>query len=169
MTIIENRPTQRDPGQLLDGMTEGARLSPDTLFSRGSKLMVDCTHVQSIEHHGLSVIPVEEVFSDPHAIFLGFGFPNVYLAVPRDADAERGPGWDRFAAFMFFRQAAYVADTKGRVQGGMLVELRDLPSVAREQLRSAMADGVGKRHASCANATGQALTAAGFTLSLIHI
>lgn len=160
---IDATPTDRDPMHLLAGMTAGAKLSPDTLFSRGSQLIVDCSHVQSVEHEGLSVIPVDEVFADPDAIFLGFGFPNVFLAIPREPKAERGPGWDRFAAFMFFRQAAYIADTKGRVQGGVLVELRGLPESAASQLRAAMTKGVGKRHISCANATGRALTAAGFT------
>ena len=156
-------PERQDPSHLLEGMTDGARLSPDTLFSTGSNLVIDASHVQVVKHEGLSVVPIDEVFGDSDAVFLGFGFPNVYLAMPRAGDSGAVPGWDRLAAFMFFRQAAFVADTKGRVQGGMLVELRGLPPVAKAQLREAAQTVVGKRHISCANAIGQALTAAGFT------
>lgn len=161
--IDDDQTIERDPEHLLAGISTGAKLSPDTLFSRGSHLIVDCSHVQNVRHEGLSVVPVEEVFADPEAVFLGFGFPNVYVAMPRDEDDERGSGWDRFAAFMFFRQAAYIHDTKGRVQGGMFVELRGLSHQARAALRNALEQDVGKRHVSCANATGRALTAAGFT------
>ncbi len=148
---------------LFDGLTEGAKLRTETLFSGSPHLVVDATHVAVVQHDGLSVIPVAEVFSNPDTTFLGFGNPNVFLSLPRLPTAERGPGWDRFAAFMYWRQAAYVADTKGRVQGGVFVELRDLPPVAVERLRQATSGLVGRRTISCANATGRVLSRAGFT------
>ncbi len=145
------------------GLTEGARLRTETLFSSSPQLVVDATHVGVVEHEGLPVIPVSEVFSNPETTFLGFGNPNVFLALPRSASAERGPGWDKFAAFMYWRKPAFVADTKGRVQGGVFIELRGLPPHALDRLRVAITERSGKRNISCANATGRALRSAGFT------
>lgn len=156
-------PPVHDEGDLLNGLTDGVKFTTDTLFSRGTQLVLDASHVNAVRHEGLSVIPIGEVFSDSDAVFIGFGFPNVYVAVPREDDAERGSGWDRFAAFMFWRQQAHVADTKGRVQGGVLVQLRNLPEEAIDRLRAAMQSGAGQRSISCANANGRMLTAAGFT------
>jgi len=156
-------PPVHDEGDLLDGLTDGVKFTTDTLFSRGTQLVLDASHVNTVRHQGLSVIPIGEVFSDPDAVFIGFGFPNVYVAVPRSEDSERGAGWDRFAAFMFWRQQAHVADTKGRVQGGVLVQLRNLPDEAIARLRAAMEHGSGRRTISCANANARMLAAAGFT------
>lgn len=156
-------PPVHDEGDLLDGLTDGVKFTTDTLFSRGAQLVLDASHVHTVRHEGLSVIPIGEVFSDPDAVFIGFGFPNVYVAVPREEESERGSGWDRFAAFMFWRQAAHVADTKGRVQGGVLVQLRNLPDEAISRLRSSMEEGAGRRTISCANANARMLGAAGFT------
>jgi hypothetical protein len=148
---------------LFDGLTDGAKLKTEALFSSSSQLVVDASHVTMVEHEGLSVVPVAEVFSNANATFLGFGKPNVFLSVPRPATADVAAGWDRFAAFMFWRKAAFIADTKGRVQGGVFVELRDLPPEALVRLRQAMGDFEGRKTITCANATGRVLTQAGFT------
>jgi hypothetical protein len=148
---------------LFDGLTDGAKLKTEALFSSSSQLVVDASHVTMVEHEGLSVVPVAEVFSNANATFLGFGKPNVFLSVPRPATAEVAAGWDRFAAFMFWRKAAFVTDTKGRVQGGVFVEMLDLPPQALVRLRQAMGDFEGRKTITCANATGRVMTQAGFT------
>lgn len=159
MSAAENLPEH----ELFDGLTAGARLATDQLFNRGSQLVVDASHVQTVEHHGLSVIPIDEVFTDPTAAFIGFGFPNVFLAVPRLATDDKGVGWDRFAAFMFWRQSSYVHDTRGRVQGGVIFELRGLSPAAIDNLRLTMANHEGQRNISCAHANARVLNDAGFT------
>lgn len=146
---------------LLDGMTDGASLAPDGLFSRGSRMVVDASHVQAVQHDGLKLIPVAEVFANPNAVFLGFGEPNVYLTVPRQPGAN--VGWDKYAATMFWRQKSFVADTKGRVQGGILIELRNLHEAALEEICKAMRAQSGKRSITCARANARVLDAAGFT------
>lgn len=149
--------------ELYAGLTAGARLATDTLFSRGAQLVVDASHIQMVRHAGLDVISIDEVFSNPRAVFLGFGFPNVFLAVPRPDGHIDGPGWNRFAAFMFWRQASYTHDAKGRVQGGVLFELRNLPDQAVEALRVAMGAHGGQRNVSCAHANARVLNDAGFS------
>ncbi len=149
--------------QFLDGLTEGAKLKTEALFSGSSQLVVDASHVATVQHEGLSVVPVAEVFSNPATTFLGFGKPNVFLSVPRVATADVGAGWDKFAAFMFWRKGAHIADTKGRVQGGVFVELRNLPPEAVERLRDEMQLFVGRKTITCANATGRVMSKAGFT------
>lgn len=148
---------------LFHGLTEGARLRTETLFSSSPQIVVDATHVAVVEHEGLPVIPVAEVFSNPSTTFLGFGNPNVFLVLPRSESAEKGAGWDKFAAFMYWRKRAFIADTKGRVQGGVFVELRGLPPEALDNLRREMRARVGRRNISCANATGRLLAASGFS------
>jgi hypothetical protein len=148
---------------LFGGLTEGAKLKTEALFASSSQLVVDASHVTMVEHEGLSVIPVAEVFSNPNATFLGFGKPNVYLSLPRSATSDVEAGWDRFAAYMFWRKAAHIADTKGRVQGGVFVEMRDLPPEALARLRTAMGSFEGRKTITCAHATGRVMTEAGFT------
>jgi CYTH domain len=157
------RADRRSEVHLFDGLTEGARLKTEALFSSSSQIVVDASHVTMVEHEGLSVVPVAEVFSNPNATFLGFGKPNVFLSLPRAATPDVTAGWDRFAAFMFWRKAAHIADTKGRVQGGVFVELCDLPPEALVRLRTAMGAFEGRKTITCANATGRVMTQAGFT------
>jgi hypothetical protein len=157
------RAPELDESHLFDGLTEGAKITPETLFSSSPQLVVDASHVAEVQHQGVSLVPVAEIFSNPNATFLGFGTPNVFLSLPRAKTDDREPGWDKFAAFMYWRQRAYVTDTKGRVQGGVFVELRNLPPETVEDLRNAMGSMVGRRTVSCANATGRVLKTAGFT------
>jgi len=145
-------------------MTAGAKLAPDGLFSHGSRMVVDASHVASVEYDGLSLVPIAEVFIDPGAVFLGFGEPNVYLALPEEvADVGTEPSWVKYAATMFWRQKSYVANTKGRVQGGILLELRELPADAITSLRAAMDELSGRRTVTCAHANAKVLDRAGFT------
>jgi hypothetical protein len=163
MSIQTIDPRDVAEAHLFEGLTEGAKIAPETLFSSSPQLVVDASHVNAMIHDGVSIVPVAEIFSNPNATFLGFGTPNVFLSLPRSKTLDREPGWDKFAAFMYWRQRAYVTDTKGRVQGGVFVELRNIPPEALESLRKAMSSLIGRRTISCANATGRVLTAAGFT------
>lgn len=162
---------------LLDGMTDGATLGPDGLFSRGPRMVVDASHVQSVEHDGLQLVPIAEIFADPNATFIGFGMPNVYITVPAEgADRDEAgsvddeaPRWEKYAAAMFWRQRSHVADTRGRVQGGVLFELVDPPIGAVSELRTTMRDHAGRRTISCARANAELLHHAGFTSGLLPL
>jgi hypothetical protein len=137
-------------------------------------MVIDASEVPTAvdDGSGLTLFPIDAIFGDRRAVFIGFGRPNVFMTLPRSEHDERGSGWDKFAAFMFYRQKSYVADTKGRVQAGILFELRGLPDDAVAALRYHMQLISGHRNPSCANATGRVLTAADFTCgghSLAHI
>lgn len=149
----------------LTGLLRGFRLSLQVLGHRGSRLVVDASQVVKAKDpsSGLQFFPINGVFTDSQTVLLGFGRPNVYMVVPRPVGSAKGPGWDKFAAFMFWRKPAMVANTKGRVQAGILFELRDVPAEAVQALREQMQRLAGKRTASCANANAKVLTAAGFT------
>ncbi len=153
--------------RLFRGLTEGATLKTETLFSSSPQLVVNASHVQVVEFEGLPIIPLAEVFSDPQAAFIGFGKPNVFLALPHQAhqphQVEGEPGWDKFAAFMFWRKRSFVANTKGRVQGGVFVQMCDLPARAITELHATMRAQQGRRTITCANATGKVMSASGFT------
>lgn len=151
--------TALDETDHLAGMTTGARLAPDGLFARGPRLVIDASHVGAVEHDGLQLVPIAEIFAEPDVAFLGFGMPNVYLTIPKN-DSD---GWEKYAATMFWRQHSHVADTKGRVQGGILVQLLNAPDAALEALRVAMGAHSGKRTITCAFANAKVLHQAGFT------
>lgn len=145
----------------LQGLTEGSRIAPATLGHRGSRMVVDVSHlVRSVvdERSHLPFCAVGEVF-EPGAVFLGFGTPNVFLMLPRQDKS----GWDKFAAFMFYRKPSYVAKKMDRMQLGFYFELRGLPNEAIESLRREMQAHQGRRTASCANANARVLAQAGFT------
>ena len=154
---------------LLSGMTEGATLGPDGMFSRGPRLVVDASHVQSVHHDGIELVPIAEVFTNPKAAFIGFGMPNVYTTLPVEDGGGREPRWEKYAATMFWRQPSHIADTRGRVQGGVLFELVDPPIGAISALRLAMAELEGQRTVSCAKANAELLHLAGFTSGLLPL
>jgi hypothetical protein len=149
----------------LSGLAEAFRASPQVLGHRGRRWVYDASGVRSAldEETGLTFFPIGDVFSDPDIVFLGVGRPNVYLVMPRAATPDKEAGWDKLAAFMFRRKPALIANTKGRVQSGILFQLRELPPEAVVALRREMDLMVGKRTASCAHAHARILTAAGFT------
>lgn len=156
-----------------EGLTGTVRVSPQILGKRGSRLVFDASSVPTKVDPAtqLTLFGIESVFTDDNAVFLGFGKPNTFLVVPRSATSEKGPGWDKFAAFMFWRKKSFVANTKGRVQAGILFELRDLPTETIEQLRIEMQKQSNKRGPSCAHANAHVLDRAGFTSGgrrLIH-
>lgn len=153
---------------LLTGMTDGATLGPDGLFTGGPRMVVDASHVQTVLHEGIELVPIEEVFNDPKAAFIGFGMPNVYITLPTEQVSDR-PRWEKYAAAMFWRQPSHVADTRGRVQGGVFFELIDPPEGAIDDLRRAMHDLAGARTVSCAKANAELLHCAGFTSGLLPL
>lgn len=114
------------------GLRTGHRIGPQLLGRRGSRMVVDASHVPTKvdKGTGLVLFPIDGVFTDPRTVFLGFGKPNTYLVVPRAADDPKGVGWNKFAAFLFWRKPSFVADTKGRVQAGVLFEFRGLSAEA---------------------------------------
>jgi hypothetical protein len=63
---------------------------------------------------------------------------------------------------MFWRQAAAVVRTKGRVQAGVLFEFVDLPQAKLDDIRDSMQALVGTRSISCAHLNATALANAGF-------
>lgn len=112
---------------------------------------------------GLTLFPIEDVFLDRNSVLLGCGTPNAAISVYRN-DGERGADWYKFAAFMFWRQAAYVAPAKGRLQAGLYLELRNLSDDVREAIWQSMHKFAGQRGPSCARLNAEVLADAGFTL-----
>lgn len=135
------------------------------LGHRGSRpiFTVDRTLIQHDTHSdtGLSYFPIDEVFLDHESVLIACGTPNMATIIRRDNPDK--PGWDQFAAFMFYRQDACVANTRGRIQSGITFEVRHLPEKAREAIRFAMEEFTGKRGPSCARLNAQMLACAGFT------
>lgn len=143
------------------GLVKGGRIGPQILGHQGPRLVVDDSHIEKEFDHatGLYVCPLDRVFTEPRNPVIVFGTPNVSLILPN----EDKTGWDRFAAFMVWRQKSFVADTKGRVQAGIFFELLEAPDEAVAALRQALGTLVGTRKASCAHSVAIALQRAGFT------
>ncbi|HEU5122070.1 MAG TPA: hypothetical protein VFT59_04440 [Candidatus Saccharimonadales bacterium] len=148
----------------LTGLASSARVAPTTLGRRGSRLVYDLSHAipTAIDpRSGLPFCPVQGVFGNPNAVFLGFGTPNVFTMIPK---RDEGDGWNKFTAFMFWRQQSYVASITDRMQVGVYYELRGLPTEAVDAIRREMYAQQGRRTISCANANARVLHAAGFRL-----
>lgn len=151
-----------------NGVPDNARIGLETLGHRGSHFTIGVPDVdQAIDERShLAFCPVRGVFGSSNALFIGFGTPNVFLMAP-----EQGK-WRKFTAFMFWRQASYVADIADRMQVGVYFELRDLPDEALAAIKREMESQKGVRTASCANANAKVLAGAGFTCggaSLRHV
>lgn len=113
---------------------------------------------------GLRMFAIEDVFLDRNSVLLGCGIPNVYTAICENGGDGHRPGWRKFAAYMFCREDAQNVHTSGRIQGGVIYELRNLPEAARQAIRHNMAKYTGKSSVSCAYLNTLMLSAAGFTL-----
>ncbi|CAF3614536.1 unnamed protein product [Rotaria sordida] len=155
----------------LKGIRSGAVIRPEPLFHRKTRLIID-THynnghnllrngLEETEYENLKLISLDKLFDNKNETFIGFGLPNVYLTIPN----EPKDGYDKFAAFMFWRQLSAIIPTKGRVQSGFLIRLRDLPENITEIIRQSMKKHSNQRHVSCAYASACVLNSAGFTSS----
>ena len=150
-----------------DGLSDCCHPKIHRLGHRGSRLVYQA-YQDEVQHtvdssSGLALFPIEEVFLDRTSVLLGCGTPNAALSLYRD-DGPKGAGWYKFAAFMFWRQGAYIAPTRGRLQSGLYLELRHLLPEAREALWQAMSRHSGERGPSCARLNAEVLADAGFTL-----
>lgn len=147
-----------------DGLAESVLPSIQRLGHRGSHILyrANC-EVVTDESSGLRLFRIEDVFLSKRSLLVGLGLPNVFTAVPRAEGDPKGPGWDKFAAFMFWRQGALVANTKGRLQAGPILEVRNLPVAALATIRREMKNLSGIKAASCAKLNAILLQNAGFT------
>ncbi len=143
------------------GLVDGGRIGPQVLGHQGPRLVVDDSHIDKEfdDNTGLWICPLDRVFTRPDNPVIVFGTPNTALILPN----ETYTSWDRFAAFMFWRQESFVTDTKGRVQAGVFFELSNAPAEAVSALREAVNSLVGTRKASCAHSVALALHRGGFT------
>jgi len=105
----------------------------------------------------LRVFRISDVFSGSDEIFIGFGKPNTYLVVP-----DGKGGYQKFAG-KSLRRVSKVENTRGLVQSGILIRLKNLPAHAAEQLRDAMQTHNGKKFWTCVNACMHVMTDAGFS------
>jgi hypothetical protein len=151
------------------GLTNQSQPSIQRLGHRGSHIVYRTdTEIKVDPSTELPFFAIEDVFLDRTSVLIGCGMPNVFTAIYRSDDDPKGPGWDKFAAFMFWRQEAMVANTKGRLQAGVILELRNLPDEARDAIRNKMKNLSGKRSASCARLNAKMLHQAGFTFGNGH-
>ncbi len=146
------------------GLTGRSQPSIQRFGHRGSHIVHRAeTAIKTDESTGLPFFAIDDVFLDKGSVLIGCGLPNVFMAIYRPDDDPKGPGWDKFAAFMFWRQGAAVVNAKGRLQAGVILELRGLPDEAKDAIRREMKTLEGKRTASCARMNAKVLHQAGFT------
>ncbi|MEO5949663.1 MAG: hypothetical protein ABIP74_04625 [Candidatus Saccharimonas sp.] len=145
----------------LEGLTDKCRPALVRFGRRNTGMVINVPSIKVAVDpaSGLTLFPLDDVFVEP-PVCIGFGTPNTYLVIP---DAVKN-STHKLAGFMFWRQKSAVVPTKGRVQAGVLFELRGLSSPQLDALRREMSHFSDKRSASCARLTCQVLAAAGFTL-----
>ena len=153
----------------LKGIRSSAVLRPEPLFHRRTRLIID-THynpqhnvlrngLEEIEFQNLQLVSLEKLFASKREVFLGFGLPNVYLTIPN----EHFDGYVKFAAFILWRQASAILDTKGRVQSGFFIRFRHCSEEMLTRLRRSTLEHSNQRHVSCAYANACVLHSASFT------
>lgn len=110
----------------------------------------------------LRVANLTDIFSEGK-LFLGFGRPNVYLAIP--GINPRGLGYSKVDAKSLKRADTKIVETFDRVQSGLLLVFKDLkPDQVDRIIKSAEAH-QGTRRWTCVNANCHILSDAGFTLN----
>ena len=100
------------------------------------KDVVDAGGVRQRTVDDLKIFKISDVFAGNDEIFIGFGKPNAYLVVP-----DGQGGYQKFAGKSLRRAPSRIEDTRGFVQSGVLVRLKNLPQGAAEALRQAMTIG----------------------------
>lgn len=132
---------------------------PEQLFNRWV-MVHDASYIgeTTSRREKLQVIRTSDVFADANATFLGFGKPNTYLTVP-----DGKGGYQKFAGKSAKLDKSVIADTKGRVQSGILLHFLNLSESAIINLRKQMELHHGKRYITCVNVNARIMEAAGFT------
>jgi len=165
------RELSASPAEEEDGGDEGSYLVDvdgrsvgiervETLYGRPVRVLDVSAYVQerrAKSQPDLKVFSLEQVFARPKA-FLGFGLPNVYLSIPR-ADG----GVEKIDAKSLKRADTKVVDTKGRVQSGLLVVLKDLDAAALQRMHDVALTHEGGREVTCVHANCLAMEDMGFT------
>lgn len=106
----------------------------------------------------LLVFNIKDLFAADDEIFLGFGKPNTYLVVPDGVG-----GYQKFHGKSLRRAPSVIEDTKGRVQSGLIIRLKNLPPKAASALRLAMQKYHGRKFWTCVNACMHVMQEAGFS------
>ena len=132
------------------------------LFGKTVKIK-DRSHLanerSSYKSPDVKVIDIEFAFS-PNEVVLGFGRPNVFLTIPQ----AKGPSPLRFAAKSLKRADSVLESTKGRMQSGVFLVFKDLPSNTIQQLFESAQKHEGTRRWTCVNANCRVLSDSGFTI-----
>ncbi len=122
------------------------------------KDVVDAGGVRQRTVDDLKIFKISDVFAGNDEIFIGFGKPNAYLVVP-----DGQGGYQKFAGKSLRRAPSRIEDTRGFVQSGVLVRLKNLPQGAAEALRQAMLVHNNVKFWTCVNAILHVMSTAGFT------
>ncbi len=128
------------------------------LFGNLVPEVVDASTVRTRTVDDLKVFRIADVFAASDEIFIGFGKPNTYLVVP-DGKA----GYQKFAGKSLKRAPSVVQDTRGFVQSGILIRLKNLPAQAAQRIREGMQAYDGQKFWTCVNACMHVMEHAGFT------
>ncbi len=111
----------------------------------------------------LRIFKLDDVFSRG-VPFLGFGKPNVFLAVPRPQTEDGKIPYEKFAAKSLKRGDSHLVDTRGRVQSGLLLVFKNVPQEKLDRLYKAAQQHEGTRQFTCVNANCRVMKDAGFTI-----
>lgn len=130
-----------------------------SLFGRVVKVLdssQNTTRYTATSAPDLKKFKIADIFPEK-SVFLGFGRPNVFLALPRE-----GGGYDKFDAKSLKRADSKIVNTRGWAQSGLLIKL-EVDGAMHDALRQAAEQLEGTRSATCVNANCRVLDAAGFT------
>lgn len=132
-------------------------LRHETLFGKLTPLQ-DASHLvkEKKVSSDIKIFKLSKVIS-PESVFIGFGKPNVFLGF-NDQDKVK-----KFDAKSLKRQQSKIVDTRGWIQSGLIIEIKDATESMKHRIKVAATSFEGSRHWTCVNANARVLNRAGFT------
>lgn len=119
--------------------------------------VIDASSVRKRMVEDLEFIRIADVFAGTSEIFIGFGKPNAYLVVP-----DGKGGYQKFAGKSLKLAPSRIEDTRGWVQSGILLRLKNLPEGIDVAIRAAMEKHNNVEFWTCVNAILHVLSDSGF-------
>ncbi len=116
---------------------------------------------RTLRSQKIQIIRVKD-FLPVNLPFLGFGVPNVFLAIPHEV--ESGAGLAKVAAKSLYRGDTTVEDTRGLVQSGLAAVFTNLWQAKIDEIYEIAKRHEGSRAPTCVNANCRILAEAGFTI-----
>jgi len=148
------------PDNAFPGDAQYFEYRPEQVFGTMVPVVVDAKIIRKrkVKPENIWVFPIYDLLANPDKVFIGFGLPNAYIAVP-----DGNGSYVKLAVKSLKRADTTIDDTHDLVQAGIQLVFQDLPEEGRVAILESMERVKGQRFETCWIGCATVLEDAGFT------